>query len=215
MSAATVEADVIDLPTKHSPAVVDDRFDTRREWAGRIAGALGKSVEGIIEAGALLTEAKADLAHGEFLYMVKADLRLTPRTAQRLMAIAANPVLSNGTKSSYLPTSWTTLYELSRWEPRVLEAAVRKHGRIKSDTRRADLEPIRKNVRQSLGLMPGRSKSISKAKPVEFFTGMRRQFDADQIAALNSLNKTTIDALQDEVAKIIVDAIEDAKGASR
>ena len=48
--------------------------------------------------------------------MVKAQLPFGARTAQKLMAIAKHPLISNTTRGSYFPVSYTTLYELTRWE---------------------------------------------------------------------------------------------------
>jgi hypothetical protein len=42
---------------------------TAAEWAEDIRLKLGKTVEGIVETGQLLTAAKADLGHGRFLLM--------------------------------------------------------------------------------------------------------------------------------------------------
>jgi hypothetical protein len=51
-------------------------------------------------------------------------LPFNERTAQRLMKIAEHPVLSNATHVSHLPTSWGTLYELSKATPKLLEAKI-------------------------------------------------------------------------------------------
>ena len=53
--------------------------------------------------------------------MVEQDLPFGPRTAQRLIAIAASPALSNATHVSLLPTAWGTRYELSRLPEEQLE----------------------------------------------------------------------------------------------
>lgn len=88
---------------------------TRQEWALAIGAAWQKGVESIIETGRLLTLAKAELLeHGEFLGMVEKDLPFGITTADRLQAIAHNPVLSNSAHGLNLPPSWRTLYELSR-----------------------------------------------------------------------------------------------------
>jgi hypothetical protein len=93
-------------------------------WAERIRTSLSRSIESIIQAGRDLIEAKAKLEHGEWERMF--DDELLPfgaRTARRLMAIANHPILSNRTHASDLPSSWMTLYELSRVpEPKLEEA---------------------------------------------------------------------------------------------
>ena len=88
------------------------RVPRAEQWADRICTQLGKSVEAIIEVGRLLVKAKADLAHGEWGRLFEDDLvPFGQRTADRLMAIARHPVLSNSTHVSNLPPSWGTLYE--------------------------------------------------------------------------------------------------------
>ncbi len=57
--------------------------------------------------------AKASLPHGEFIPMIE-GLPFSERTAQRLMSISENPVISNTTHVSLLPPSWGALYELSK-----------------------------------------------------------------------------------------------------
>ena len=63
---------------------------------------------------------------GTFISMIRSDdaLPFNERTAQRLMKIAEHPVLTNTTHESHLPTSWTTLYELSKASPALLEAKI-------------------------------------------------------------------------------------------
>lgn len=90
----------------------------------KIAAAMGKTVLAIIETGRLLIAAKADLEHGEFIPMVEEDLRMSIRTVDRLMAVAGHQVLSNWTKWSNLPPSWTTLYQLTRIPDKALEKAL-------------------------------------------------------------------------------------------
>jgi hypothetical protein len=69
------------------------------------------------------------LPFGEFEAMVRDDLRLDPATARRLMIIAGNPVIANRAHAHALPPSWFTLYELTKVEPKVLQAAI-KDGRV-------------------------------------------------------------------------------------
>jgi N6-adenosine-specific RNA methylase IME4 len=84
------------------------------EWAGRIVAAWRKSVDGILEAGRLLAEAKAVLPHGAFVDMVERELPFGARMAQMLMKIGADPRLADAKHASLLPTHWYTLYELTK-----------------------------------------------------------------------------------------------------
>jgi len=45
------------------------------------------------------------------------------------MEIARHPVISNTKHVSHLPPSWGTLYQLTRVEPKLLQAAI-KDGRV-------------------------------------------------------------------------------------
>lgn len=90
---------------------VDPEPETIPEFVEAISKCLRKSVEGVIEAGRHLINAR--IRHsGEFTSMVERDLGMTPRTAQRLMAIARDERFA--TYRSHLPTTWRTLFELTR-----------------------------------------------------------------------------------------------------
>jgi len=80
-----------------------------------------KSVEGIMETGRYLLQAKETLPDGEFGSMFAADdertlghVPFSVRTAQRLMAVTVSPRLIATHASRPLPSSWMTLYELTR-----------------------------------------------------------------------------------------------------
>jgi hypothetical protein len=97
------------------------------DWAEQITTAWQKPrIEGIIETGKRLLAAKKALDRGDFISMIRSDeaLPFNERTAQRLMKIAEHPVLTNATHVSRLPTSWGTLYELSKATPKLLEAKI-------------------------------------------------------------------------------------------
>ena len=82
-------------------------------WASRIASCWQQSVQGIFDTGTLIAEAKAALPHGEFLVLTQSKLPFTARTAQRLMAIAADERLSNATHVSRLPARLVTLFYIT------------------------------------------------------------------------------------------------------
>lgn len=188
--AIVVDTEVIDIPTKWPAGERDERIDNRRKWAERIGGALGKSVEAIVEAGALLTEAKADLDHGDFLEMLRGDLHLGHRMAQKLMAIAAHPLISNASISTHLPASWTTLYELTRWKEPELKLALGGHRGINGSTKGVDLKDIRARARYTLrGYTTDPVKPAKTTpQPVSFFKAGQRLFSPAQIKAMNSLD---------------------------
>jgi len=82
---------------------------TRREWAERITHRWGRALDAIFAVGDELLAAKEALAHGEFTKMCRRDLPFRERQAQRLMAIARHPVLSDPAYRAHLPVSITTL----------------------------------------------------------------------------------------------------------
>src|SRR6266566_552138 len=103
----------------------------RQRWSKEIGAAWQKievtwqkTVEAVLQNGALLLKAKSELPRGEFTAMVENDLPFSPRTAQRLMAIANNKVLSDPTRASLLPPAWATLYELSKVPDDKLKARI-------------------------------------------------------------------------------------------
>jgi hypothetical protein len=98
---------------------------TLESWRDRIAAEWRKSVEGIINTGKLLIEAKAALAHGEWGKMFLGDERLpfSRVTAFKLMAVG-----KHGERFvahvQHLPHSWGTLYELTKLTDRQWKKAV-------------------------------------------------------------------------------------------
>jgi hypothetical protein len=105
-------------------------------WAGEINERLCRAVGAIVEAGRLLLEAKTRLKHGEWERLfhgnpqaVAKPIPISVNTAQRLMAIARHPILSNPAHSPRLPRSWTTLYELTKVDAATLRASL-GDGRI-------------------------------------------------------------------------------------
>lgn len=108
------------------------------DWAGRIAACWQQSVQAIFDTGRLITEAKASLEHGDFLALVQERLPFGPRTAQRLMAVAADPRLTNTTHGSHLPPSWRTLYELTRLDDDQFQAKI-ADGTIRPEMDRKDI----------------------------------------------------------------------------
>ncbi|WP_295543440.1 hypothetical protein [uncultured Thiohalocapsa sp.] len=106
---------------------IDTKPRTRADWAARITTAYAKTVESIVKTGAELLAAKDALPRGAFQKMVRRDLPFGDRTAQKLMAIARNPALTDEANWPQLPAAWTQLYELSRFEPDVIAQLV-AHG---------------------------------------------------------------------------------------
>jgi N6-adenosine-specific RNA methylase IME4 len=117
---------------------VTELVAARSEWADRITAAWRTSVEGVIEVGRLLAEARKALDHGEFTAMIDRDLPFKARTAQRLMKIADDERLSNPTHVSLLPPHWGTLYELTKLTDAQFAAKVAS-GQIHPELERRDV----------------------------------------------------------------------------
>lgn len=138
--------------------------DLERDFGAKITAAWQKTVEAIFEVGQLLCEAKAALPHGEFEAMVEKSCPFNIRTAQRLMQIASNEVLSEATHGSHLPASWRTLHELARWEPKELRHALSNHW-IKPELERREVEPLHRRVRKALGMRVRAPKPKARSVP--------------------------------------------------
>jgi hypothetical protein len=122
-------------------------------WAPRINAEWRKSVAAILGVGTQLIAAKESCEHGEFLRLFKGHenavgqtLPFTLNTAERLMAVARHPVLSNSAHVQSLPQSWGTLYELTKLDDDTLIAGI-KAGEITPETTRAQaaalhVEPV-------------------------------------------------------------------------
>jgi hypothetical protein len=102
-----------------------------QDFADVVARYLDRIAEDTITIGTLLIEAKTKVAPGEWGRMFRdhehAVARPIPfgiRTGQMLMKIAEHPVLSDTNHGSHLPTSWRTLYELTKLPEPLLEKAL-------------------------------------------------------------------------------------------
>lgn len=121
-------------------AIVPDADTSVNQWASRIRAAEARTVEAIIATGRVLIECRAAIHYGGFKQPLS-EAGMEIRTAQRFMAIAHHPVISNTTHVSHLPTTWGTLYELSRVAPPVLEKAIAQ-GDVRPEMSRADAERV-------------------------------------------------------------------------
>jgi hypothetical protein len=102
---------------------------TADEWAKLISASWTKTLESVFETGDALIGAKDSLKHGEWLKLINNnELPFGKRTADRLVAIASDERLRNGTHASHLPSSWMTLYEIHRLEDERLEQSFEKES---------------------------------------------------------------------------------------
>lgn len=120
-------------------------------WADRVNKRMAASVAAVIEVGRELAAARAALEHGEWSRMfagVERPVQFSMNTANRLIAVAKHPVLSNGAHGHRLPSSWRTLYELTKLSEPVLLVAI-SGGRVHADMERQDVAELREEVQSS------------------------------------------------------------------
>jgi hypothetical protein len=120
-----------------TPTIINLR--PRHEFVQSIMTQLRNNVAGIFAIGRLLIEAKDELPHGEFGWMIHKELPFGARMAQMYMKIAANRVLSNANHISHLPASVSTLYEFTKL-PDELLANLFRRGKITPDVERQYVE---------------------------------------------------------------------------
>jgi N6-adenosine-specific RNA methylase IME4 len=189
------------------------RDDEARQWAERITACWRASVTAIVDVGRLLMDAKAALPHGSFGQMIELDLPFTARTAQMLMAIAADPRLTNPKHVSHLPASWGTLYEISKLDDRQFNDAI-ADGTIKPDMDRRDIAQGNKQAaraRREVDLaekqraLPTKKYGVIYADPEWRFEVYSRATGMDR-AADNHYPTSTTDAIcQRPVGEIAAD----------
>jgi hypothetical protein len=126
----------------------DSNMTLREMWAEKIAASWQKSIDSILETGRNLIAAKEELEHGEWLQMVKNELPFGDRTAEMLIKVAENPVLSDSNHGSNLPASWRTLYELTKLPKDLLERKI-ESGEITPRTERKDVAAMRGKARKA------------------------------------------------------------------
>lgn len=147
----------IDQPVQAIPtvSVVMEAGASLQLWADRIRLAYERSVGAIIATGKNLNNAKASVPHGGWGRMFRGHPQAVERpipfsqdTAERLMAIARNPVLSNSAQWAELPNSWRTLFELSKIEASTLESYLSR-GMIHADMTRQEALQLTVKRRES------------------------------------------------------------------
>lgn len=143
-STTTYEVlEALELPHAHPlPAWELRDLNTAEDFAVQVRYCVGSAIEDIIDAGRYLIRAKAVLPHGEFGRMFAEKMvPFSINTAQRLMAIARHPELTNPAHVQHLPAAWGTLYELTKVEPDRLHDALR-YGQVRQDMRRQDVKAL-------------------------------------------------------------------------
>jgi hypothetical protein len=102
---------------------------TPDEWAALIKESWKKSAEGMVETCLRLKEARKEIGFGEWEKFAEQRLPFSKRTADRLIEIAENGFVIDGTHMSHLPPTWSTVHALIKLPVKLLEKAA-KDGRI-------------------------------------------------------------------------------------
>jgi N6-adenosine-specific RNA methylase IME4 len=142
---------------------------TRREWAKRIndqwRGAAAGMLGAIFQIGRDLNAAKLDLGYGQFMLMVKNDLKFSReersnyRIANMFMRVADDQRLSNVKTLSHLPPYYATLYKITRLEDDVFERLL-SDGTIRPAVTYAEInkvlrtEKVKADEQRVLNLVP-------------------------------------------------------------
>ncbi len=121
---------------------------TAGDFASAIAQRWRDSVVAIIDVGKLLWRAKAALPHGEFVPMIEDSLPFGYRMANCLMAIAGHSIISKVNHGACLPSSWRTVYELTRAPDENLEDWL-EDGTIHPEMERKDVLSLLRSLRSS------------------------------------------------------------------
>jgi hypothetical protein len=150
----------------------------------RFRNALKKSVEGIIEAGRVLIEAKNELEHGQFTDWVVRELRFGSRKdgnrepdlrkAEMLMFPARNEVISNPCHWHAFPPSPRTLWELTQIRPKQRLLELIANGTINSGVTREDAVALRHKTSQERSPTPKLRREIAALLGSLHYFGRRR-----------------------------------------
>lgn len=143
---------------------------TFAEWAQQIRASSATTFKTFLMRGDLLIAAKKELGHGNkrghdgFQQLFEGDPKpagMSQRTAQRLMAIAAHPILSNATYSSLFPDSWPMCYDLACLPLGELQKAI-DEGKVRREMSREEvlrLRPVAQAVEEDI-LQPLRDEGV-------------------------------------------------------
>jgi hypothetical protein len=140
-------------------------------FTARFRNALKKSVEGIIEAGRVLIEAKSELEHGEFSEWVVRELRFGARKdgsresdlrkADMLMFLARNEIISNSCHWHDFPPSPRTLWELTQIRPKQRLLELIADGTINAGMTREEAVALRHRTSQERSPSPKLKREIA------------------------------------------------------
>jgi len=185
-----------------------------------------KSRDAIIKVGQILMEAKDKQHKGElneksWLKLVQSELPFTPRTADRLIAIAKCEWITSGEYNDSLPVSWGSLYEISRLSKEQFENGI-KNNSITANSIRSDIETFKKSFDNPTISAPSIESIDSSSEDNASGVKDVEKEDGDYILGNIIINKTKIMKdkkldiemlrnLQMEIVKAVSDVSDDLK----
>ncbi|MBF0423886.1 MAG: hypothetical protein HQL73_12945 [Magnetococcales bacterium] len=203
--------------------IVENANDLRGQYALKISVSWQKSVEAIFETGRLLIEARERLGRDGFVEMIGSELPFSDGTALRLMKVAKDQRLTallqstltlpapkdpepQPIRTSILPSSWYTLYELTQltddqFKLALDERLIRSDMDRKQAIKLKSLAPGRPNLtvrsvkqppRKKPGESPGEERASEKPKDHHDVT-LTLTFKAAEILLLRDVYLNVID----------------------
>ncbi len=160
-------------------------------WAARINAHADDLVEAIVATGNDLLAAERAIRWTEWKKMfwdspdhIEHPLRFDLSTAKRFMSIAKHPVIGQGANSPpVLPSSWTTLYELTKAPPDKLKQAI-DGDRVRPTMTGAEAKALVKELKGASAAQtrrtppprppPSRGRWNGWPTPISRLTGRRR-----------------------------------------
>ena len=169
------------------------------QYAKKITASWRKGWESVMETGQWLIDAKKEHGHGEFLRLFRGHERSVSEpvpfkedNAEKYMAVAAHPVLSNSAHVRNLPPAFSTLYELTKLDDEQIVAGI-KAGEIHAEMSRADATALRSDAVQhperELCVLAWEALSLAYAKYADKLGEDDRLFVLERLESLVRLIK--------------------------
>jgi hypothetical protein len=148
MRKETTDSDRLDEETAPAPAIevalAADRFShvkTVGQFTTSIMAAWHRSVDSIIEVGELWDKAKSSLSKEE-LKELKGSTKFNEPTISKLISIAKDPRITDPKYRAIMPSSYSTLYELTHLSDAEFESAF-NDGVLRPDIERDEVKALR------------------------------------------------------------------------
>ncbi len=115
------------------------------EFAAWISDSWRSSMEGILETGRRLMEAKNKLPYGDYMKMIADRLPFGDSVALRLRKIAESPLFSNPAPVQDLPHSYSVLYEMIAFSQKNFDNLLNS-GAINKNTTRNEIIQLKRAI---------------------------------------------------------------------